>query len=67
LSRTIKSIHIAVNAIPDLTELPRARNFPASRVPLDGDQNAGDAHEDKQSGQLRFQLEPGRNMPNSFD
>jgi len=63
----ITSIHIAVNAIPDLTELPHARNFPASRVPLDGDQNAGDAHEDKQSGQLRFQLEPGRNMPNSFD
>jgi hypothetical protein len=50
----IKSIHIAVNAIPDLTELPHARNFPASRVPLDGDQNAGDAHEDKQPGQLRF-------------
>jgi hypothetical protein len=50
----IKSVHIAVNAIADLTELPHARNFPAFRVPLDGDQNAGDAHEDKQSGQLRF-------------
>ena len=50
----IKSIHIAVNAIADLTELPHARNFPASRGPLNGDQNAGDAHEDKQPGQLRF-------------
>ena len=27
-------IHIALGAIPDLTELTRARNFLASRVPL---------------------------------
>jgi adenylate cyclase class IV len=33
-SEAIKSIHVAVAAIPDLTELTRARNFPASRVPL---------------------------------
>jgi hypothetical protein len=53
-SEAIISIHIAVNAVPDLTELPQARNFPASRVPLDGNQNAGHAHEDKQPDRLRF-------------
>jgi hypothetical protein len=29
-----QSIHIAMAANPDLTELARARTFPASRVPL---------------------------------
>jgi hypothetical protein len=46
------SIHTAVAGLLDLTELTRASNFPASRVSLDGDQNAGDAHEDREPSEL---------------
>jgi hypothetical protein len=47
------SIHVAVANLRDLTELTRASNFPASRMPVDGDQNAG-AHEDRNPSELRF-------------
>ena len=40
---------------PDLTELTRASNFPASRCHWDADQNVGDEQEDRQlAGELRL-------------
>jgi hypothetical protein len=43
-----------MGATPDLTELTRARNFPPPQCHWDADQNAGDAHEDKEPSELRF-------------
>jgi hypothetical protein len=40
-----QSIHIAMGAITDLTELTRARNFSTFGVPLGCRPNAGEAHQ----------------------
>jgi len=43
--RSDQSIHIAMGATPDLTELTRARNFSTFGVPLGCRPNAGEAHQ----------------------
>jgi hypothetical protein len=45
LQRGDRSIHIAMGATPDLTELTGARNFPTFGVPLGCRPNAGKAHQ----------------------
>jgi hypothetical protein len=45
LQRGARSVHIAMCAPPDLTELTPARNFPTFRVPLGCRPNAGEAHQ----------------------
>jgi hypothetical protein len=43
--RSDQSIHLAMGATPDLTELTRARNFSTFGVPLGCRPNAGEAHQ----------------------
>jgi hypothetical protein len=45
LQRGDRSIHIAMGATPDLTELTGARNFPTFGVPLGCRPDAGKAHQ----------------------
>jgi hypothetical protein len=48
--RSDQSIHIAMGATPDLTELTRARNFSTFGVPLGCRPNAGEAHQNDELG-----------------